>query len=231
MDNDNLLTLMVRGATTQGDTTTMDFAAGADINAQADPDDAGTTPVDLTGTPTVSYESGGVSIKTTQSAGASARASLTTAVRGRSPGNLPFNKTGATGAGENIETSITVKVTAANGYNDHDYTFDVTRAAPVNNEATISVGGDEVTFANGVGTSTIAAADTEAEISVNLTEGQTVTASSGSDGLKGVPGDDDETIITFTVATPVGQTTVTVTVESEDGVDNVRTVNVVRPAS
>ena len=230
MDSDNLLTLMVRGATTQGDTTTMDFAAGVDITAQND-NDEGSTAVSLTGTPTVSFESGGVSIKTTQSAGAGARAALTTAVRGSSAGNLPFNKTGATDAGDPIETGITVTVTAANGYNDHDYTFDVTRAAPVNNAATISVGGDEVDFANGVGTSTIAAADTEAEISVNLTEGQTVTASSGSDGLTGVPGEADETIITFTVATPVGQTTVTVTVKSEDGVDNVRTVNVVRPTS
>ena len=228
--NDNLDSLAVRGLTTRGDTTTTDFAANPDITEQSDGDNS--TEVTLGTTATVSFESGGVSIATKQSRGASAKVMLTTAVTGSSAGNLPYNKTGATGAGDNIDTEITVRVTAANGYNDHDYTFSAARTAPVGNAAEITVNaGSAVTFANGVGTATIDAAATEAAIAVDLTEGQTVKASSGSDGLTGVAGEVDATIITFTVATAVGQTTVKVTVTSEDGVDNVRTVNVVRPSS
>ena len=50
---------------------------------------------------------------------------------------LPTTATGADGtAGTGGSRRIAVRVTAANGYHDHDYTFDVTRAAPVDNNVT-----------------------------------------------------------------------------------------------
>ena len=50
---------------------------------------------------------------------------------------LPTTKTMADGtAGAGSTRRIAVRVTAANGYHDHDYTFDVTRAAPVDNNVT-----------------------------------------------------------------------------------------------
>ena len=157
-------------------------------------------------------------------------------VRGCSGGcEISFDPTGAD---ENPgETTITIRVVAANGYNDHEYTVaGITRTDPVDNTPTsVSVGTATVTFnENNVASADIAATATTAEVAVDLDDDeglQTVKASSGSDGLTGVAGATDKSIITFTVATAVGQTTVTITVTSEDGVDNVMTLNIVRPSS
>ena len=157
-------------------------------------------------------------------------------VRGCSGGcEISFDPTGAD---ENPgETTITIRVVAANGYNDHEYTVaGITRTDPVDNTPTsVSVGTATVDFNdNNVASADIAATATTAEVAVDLDDDeglQTVKASSGSDGLTGVAGATDKSIITFTVATAVGQTTVTITVTSEDGVDNVMTLNIVRPSS
>ena len=186
----------------------------------------------------VSWAAGGVTITTKQSAGARATARLTTKTAGRSPSNLPYNATGGSETGA-VESNITVTVTAANGYNDHDYTFNVSRDAPQGNEpASIAVNGTGVSFAGGIASHNLDAGAITAAIAVNLVgeaaDGtmQTVTATSGSDALTGVAGTTDPTIITFTLPTPsAGQRTVTITVTSEDGVKNVLTLNVVRPAS
>ena len=220
--------LGVRGVTTVGDTTTTDFAADQSLPTNLDSGGSDEL-VQVDGT--VTFASGGVSIATKVSTGASAKAMLTTEVKGRSVSNLPYNATGATGAGDDIDTNITIRVTAANGYNDHDYTFNVGRAAPADNTPeSVSVNGSEVTgFTSGINSATLEADATEAAIAVDLEVGQTVKASSGSDGLTGVEGENDETIVTFTIAAPATgvQTTVTITVTSEDGVDNVMTLNVV----
>ena len=135
------------------------------------------------------------------------------------------------------ETTVTIRVVAANGYNDHEYTVaGITRTDPMDNTPeSVSVGTATVTFNdNNVASADIAATATTAAVAVDLDDDeglQTVKASSGSDGLTGVAGATDKSIITFTVATAVGQTTVTITVTSEDGVDNVMTLNIVRPSS
>ena len=221
---DVLATLEVTGVNAAGDT--VDFAEDVSIEQGQD----GTTTVTIDAT--VTFASEGVTIATTQSAGASARARLTTAVSGHSPSNLPFNATGADGAGTAIDSDITLTVTAGNGYNDHDYTFMVERTNPADNTPeTVSVNGGSVTFANGVATATVAADADEAAIAVDLDSAlKTVTASSGSDGLTGVAGTTDPNIITFTVDSPAAgsQTTVVITVTSEDGVDNVMTLNLAK---
>ena len=157
-------------------------------------------------------------------------------VRGCSGGcEISFDPTGADESPG--ETTITIRVVAANGYNDHEYTVaGITRTDPVDNTPTsVAVGTSQVTFNdNNVASADIAATATTAAVAVDLDDDeglQTVKASSGSDGLTGVAGATDKSIITFTVATAVGQTTVTITVTSEDGVDNVMTLNIVRPSS
>ena len=47
---------------------------------------------------------------------------------------LPDYGTGHAMEGTDRETTVTVTVTAANGYHDHEYSFDVSRAAPVGDE-------------------------------------------------------------------------------------------------
>ena len=47
---------------------------------------------------------------------------------------LPDYGTGHAMEGTDRETMVTVTVTAANGYHDHEYSFDVSRAAPVGDE-------------------------------------------------------------------------------------------------
>ncbi len=45
-----------------------------------------------------------------------------------------FNKTGTANAGTNVEDTITVTVTAANGYDDHEYSLIVAMQAPAGND-------------------------------------------------------------------------------------------------
>ena len=47
---------------------------------------------------------------------------------------LGFNATGSANEGQDRETTLTVMVTAENGYNDHEYSVRVARAAPVGND-------------------------------------------------------------------------------------------------
>lgn len=211
----------------QADGDSVDLAADiSGITAQAE---AGSDPVTL-GTATIAFASGGVTIRTRQSAGASARASIEQ--DGFSLGNLPFNKTGTAAAGTAITTTITVTVTAANGYNDHEYTFDVTRTAPVANEPTsVTADAGAVTWTNGgFHDQTIAANAASADIVVDLVEGQSVEVLVGGDTVAGEAGTADSTIHTFSVATAVGQTAVTVKVTSEDGVAASMVVNFRRPS-
>ena len=72
---------------------------------------------------------------------------------------LDYNRTGSTDEGEADENTLTVLVTAENGYDDHEYTLLVSRAAPVGNEMTtahflrvdVVDGEDEETPATGTG--------------------------------------------------------------------------------
>ena len=223
---DELTSLMVLEIDAAGDTT--DHADGESIPTQDD--NTGTDDMSGVGE-TIDYASGGVSISTKQSAGASAKASI--ADDDFSVGNLPFNKTGSTDAGTAITTTITLTVTAANGYNDHDYTFAVERTAPEDNEpGSITANGSNVTWLDGGYHDEGVAADlAKADIVIDLEDGQSVEVTVGGDAVTGKAGTADDTIHTFTVDTAVGQTTVNVKVTSEDGVAASMTISFRRPSA
>ena len=223
---DELTSLMVLEIDAAGDTT--DHADGESIPTQDD--NTGTDDMSGVGE-TIDYASGGVSISTKQSAGASAKASI--ADDDFSVGNLPFNKTGSTDAGTAITTTITLTVTAANGYNDHDYTFAVERTAPEDNEpGSITAAGSNVIWADGGYHDEGVAADlAKADIVIDLEDGQSVEVTVGGDAVTGKAGTADDTIHTFTVDTAVGQTTVNVKVTSEDGVAASMTISFRRPSA
>ncbi len=223
---DELTSLVVKEFQADGDSVDL----GADLSSIAAQAGTGTDAVTLT-TTTIEYASGGVTVRTKQSTGASARASIDD--DDFSVGSLPFNKTGTADAGTPIATTITVTVTAANGYNDHEYTFAVTRSVPANNTPTsVTADGGGVTWGGGTfHDQTIAADAANADIVVDLEEGQMVEVLVGGNAVEGKAGTTDDTIHTFSVATAVGQTVVTVKVTSEDGVAASMVVNFRRPAS
>ena len=223
---DDLTELVVKEFQADGDS--VDLAA--DPTGFATQEDDGSNLVTL-GTNAIEFASGGVTIRTKQSAGASARASIEE--DGFSVGNLPFNKTGSSNVGTVITTTITVTVTAANGYHDHEYTFGVARAAPAGNTpSSVNVTGIAITWADGgYDDRTIAADAASTSIVVDLEAGQSVEVLVGGDAVAGEAGTADNTIHTFSVPTAVGQTVVTIKVTSEDGVAASMTVNLRRPAS
>ena len=122
---DILTSLMVLEVDADGEET--DHADGVAIPSQS----GGQNVVDLGGAE-IDWASLGVAIETERSTGASVSVGLTTAVSGHSASDLPFNATGSRKS-QSLATEITVTVTAANGYNDHDYSFSVSRANPVGN--------------------------------------------------------------------------------------------------
>jgi len=224
---DELTELVVKEFQADGDSVDLD----ADLSTILNQADSGSDNVGLT-TSTIEFASGGVTIRTKQSAGASARAMLTNAVKGRSPSNLPYNATGTADAGTPIATSITVRVTAANGYNDHDYSFGVTRTAPRNNvPESLTADGTVVTWAAGeFVVETVVSGNASADIVVDLHPGQTASVTVGGDAVACEAGTADATIHTCTVTGLVagGQTTAKVEVTSEDGVKAAMSINLQR---
>ena len=91
---------------------------------------------------------------------------------------LPFHATAAADAGTALASTIMISVTGKNGYNDHDYTFDLSRAAPVGYELVegdVSVDGNALSggSADGLSTQTAwtaatAAGETTAAVVVGL---------------------------------------------------------------
>ena len=210
----------------------MDFADNPDITAQEDPDAAGTTAVTLGAADPVAYSAGGVTIATKVSRGASAKAALTTATTGRSVSKLPYNETGGGSEGQAVTTNITVTVTAANGYNDHTYTFDVMRAAPEdNNPATVTADGTSIDWVDDtIVDEEIVNAATDVAVSVTLEDGQTVKVLGGGNELKGVADANTDNKFDYTVSTSGSQTSVVITVTSEDDVAASMTINLQRAA-
>ena len=78
----------------------------------------------------------------------------------------------------------TVTVTAANGYNDHDYTSDVERTAPEDNEpGSVTADGSNVTWADGGYHDEDVAADlAKTDIEIDLEDGQSVEVTVGPIG-------------------------------------------------
>jgi len=226
-----LTALKVEGIVAGGDTT--DFASSLTFPLTQDLA-GGTDDLSSSVTGTVTWAAGGVSITTKQSPGASAKASLTTTAAGRSPANLPFNKTGTANAGTDIASSITVTVTAANGYNDHTYTFSITRTSPANNAATTATadGGDMGFGTAGAFNANIDATDTSADIVMAISSLASLKVTVGGNAVScttaTAAGVDTHTC---SVTTGVGQTTAVVEVTSEDGVKESKIVNFVRPSS
>ena len=69
---------------------------------------------------------------------------------------LPFHATTAADAGSALASTIMISVTGKNGYNDHDYTFTLSRAAPVGYtlaEGEVNVDGDALSASGGDGLS------------------------------------------------------------------------------
>ena len=222
---DELTELTVEEFQADGDTVDL----GADVTGITQ-DATGTNAVTLT-TGTIEFASGGVAIDAEASRGASVRASIET--DGFSVGNLPFNETGSNDAGTGIATTISVTVTAANGFNDHVYTLSVTRTAPEGNTPTsLTADGTTVTWAaNEYHDEDVAADAANADIVVDLAAGQSLAVTVGGDAVSCEAGTADATVHTCTVATPVGQTSAKVEVTSEDGVAASMLVNFRRPSS
>ncbi|MCY3547282.1 MAG: carboxypeptidase regulatory-like domain-containing protein [Gemmatimonadetes bacterium] len=212
----------------QADGDTVDL--GADDVSAITQDASGTNAVNLTDN-AIEFASGGIAIDAEASQGATVRATIE--ADGFSVSNLPFNKTGTADAGTAIATTISVTVTAANGFNDHVYTLAITRAAPRSNvPTTVTADAATVTWAaNGYHDQNVAAASTSSDIVVDLLPGQSLAVTVGGNAVSCEAGTADATVHTCAVATPVGQTSAKIEVTSEDGVAASMLVNFRRPSS
>ena len=222
---DILTSLVVMEVDADGDST--DHADGVAIPSQSsDGQDA----VDLGG-PEIDWASLGVAIETKRSSGASVSVGLTKAVPRHSASNLPFNVTGS-GENQSLATEITVTVTAANGYNDHDYSFSVSRANPVGNS--LAAGDFDVEdpadarVAHAFGrvdrfTVNVAEAATDMTFTVTLEDidKQDLVVEFG--GKEQDPAsredDDDDNELRYEVELSTGANTIDMMVTSEDGED------------
>ena len=222
---DELTELTVEEFQADGDTVDL----GADVSAITQ-NASGTDAVSL-GTGTIEFASGGVTIDAEASQGATVRASIE--ADDFSVGNLPFNKTGSADAGTAIATTISVTVTAANGFNDHVYTLVVSRAVPEGNTPTsLTANGSTVTWGDGTyHDQDIAGTDADVDIVVDLAAGQSLAVTVGGNAVACEAGTTDASVHTCTVTTPVGQTSTKVEVTSEDGVAASMLVNFRRPSS
>ena len=222
---DILTSLVVMEVDADGEET--DHADGVAIPSQSsDGQDA----VDLGG-PEIDWASLGVAIETKRSSGASVSVGLTKAVSGHSASDLPFNVTGS-GENQSLATEITVTVTAANGYNDHDYSFSVSRANPVGNS--LAAGDFDVEdpadarVAHAFGrvdrfTVNVAEAATDMTFTVTLEDidKQDLVVELG--GKEQDPAsredDDDDNELRYEVELSTGANTIDMMVTSEDGED------------
>ncbi len=134
--DDELAELEIEGVQTVGDTA-VDLASGVTLPTEQDNDDGEDELTGGTLAEPVIYTPGTITIDAEVSDGArtdlEAESDGTGEKCSGSTCTLGFHKTGTSSAGTAVSTTITMTVTAANGYNDHEFTFDVTRAAPVGN--------------------------------------------------------------------------------------------------
>ena len=146
---------------------------------------------------------------------------------------LPFHATGAADAGTALASTIMISVTGANGYNDHDYTFTLSRAAPVGYtlvEGDVSVDGNALSGGSGDGLSTqtawtaaTAAGETTAAVVVGLDVitgstdcGQTVVVKDG-DVEKEADEDSADCLPEYTLSGASTGNLHTIAVTSQDG--------------
>ncbi len=127
------------------------------------------------------------------------------------------------------ETTITIRVVAGNGYNDHEYTVNgIMRTDPAGNTPTnVSADDDDnVTWTPGGAVNEAIATDaTDIDLSVTLAAGASVTFN----GAAGTADDDTDNKFNYTASTGTAtQTSVTITVTSEDGVAATMIINLVR---
>jgi hypothetical protein len=147
-DADVMATLSVKGVTTpKKNPVAADHVELATYTAGTQ-DGSGMNDGDVSITGTVTWRAASVAVRATVSPGASyvvrapgvttsgAAGAATTYTPSRTGARVPLPYDGTTRGtpGEAVETTITVAVTGENGYNDHEYTFAVSRAAPQDNE-------------------------------------------------------------------------------------------------
>ena len=109
---------------------------------------AATTEITLSNTSAITYSSASVTVEGTIADDASQVVMNGTTACAGGVCELTYNATGSAGAGGTPpDDTITVMVTAENGYNDHAYTFTVTRANPADNvpEGLSATDGDATT--------------------------------------------------------------------------------------
>ena len=178
--DDEMATLSVKGiVSTDEDAEAVELSTYEGTGATQDP--TGTNAVTVTSDSPITWATGTVTVKATVSDDASYTVKIGTtnfpvsATRGASV-TLPYHATGAAPvneqvvAGTNRESMITIEVTGENGYNDHSYTFTLSRAFPVGNLLTSDdVGGAEGTEDGTTLRKAWTAATAEGETTVDVT--------------------------------------------------------------
>ena len=171
--DDSLSALSIMGVTTLGEDP-VEFVAATDADNVGVQATTGTNAVTVTNVAPITWASANVTVKATVSADANytvkvgtASAVRASATTGATVPLATFNRTAA-GNGDNtngdvnsanpLDNAVTVKITAENGYNDHEYTFNLTRTNPIGNDLDAaeitfagSNGGADVTAATGTG--------------------------------------------------------------------------------
>ena len=173
---DVLTSLVIKGMTAAAVTAESDttYVLGDPVIPENQADD-GTD--EVTGvTEAIIFAGGTVSVTAKASTGASISITATDGTDGKARGcgggacSISFDPTdGHADAADDEdpgETTITIRVVAGNGYNDHEYTLtSITRAEPAGNTPTsIEVGGTAVQFTNGIGNASIATDATDVEV-------------------------------------------------------------------
>ena len=103
-----------------------------DLGGTVEQSTTGTTTITTVSTTPITFSSESVEVDATISGGASMVVMMGDRVCAGDVCELNYNATGSGRTG-NASTEITVMVTAENGYNDHAYTFSVSRTNPVDN--------------------------------------------------------------------------------------------------
>ena len=142
---------------------------------------------------------------------------------------LPFHATGAADAETALASTIMISVTGENRYNDHDYTFMLSRANPVGNtlesgDIDGAVGSEDGLSIQNAWTATTTNADTPTTtITVTLdpigssTEcGQTLVVKDGDDGVKDRDEDSRACVPEYTLTASANENPHTLELTSQD---------------
>ncbi len=102
------------------------WSRGSGTEETSNPDNVGT----------ISWQSESVSLSFSRATGATYELKNGSTACSGTRCTLGYNRTGSTNEGDPMENTLNLMVTAPNGYDDHEYSLKVSRAAPVGNEMT-----------------------------------------------------------------------------------------------